>query len=439
MLAFLWLLLLGSMAQAQGGPAVVINEIMWAGNEYVELFNTTDEPVSLAGWNLRRQKIDQAEPEIIVGFAPTDLIAPSGYFLLQQTGATDLASNGSLPSHKLVDDGLLLQLTDITGQVIDEINQRGPWYAGSKKNGVTRAMERISWSSPGTAASSWQTYNASDLLGSRFGTPGQVNSIPIISSPTPTPSPSTSLGVNPSPTPKASPTPSSNVVYSTAIVINRFLPNSSGSDTTDEFIELKNTGPSSVDLTSWQLDDAEGGSPPYRIPAGVTLAAVAVRSFMAAETKLALNNNGDSVRLFSPDGKIRSQFSYEKTTKGQVFPEHVSAAVASATSTVAATTNSISSLTPVKSPLATTRQSPIPTSGAVAGTFSRATPLAVINVAPSTSPAQLAIASPISSSPQPSPNLDKGGLYKVGGLVLAAVAVFGLTSYKSWLPLIWSS
>ena len=119
--------------------------------------------------------------------------------------------------------------------------------------------------------------------------------------------------------------------FSDKIVINEILPNPEGSDVgeakalvdkelSEEFIELYNKGNSSVDLSSWQLDDEEGGSSPYTIENKI-IAAGEYLVFWRSETGLALNNNGgDSVRLLHPDGKIISEVTYQESAKeGQAY------------------------------------------------------------------------------------------------------------------------
>jgi len=107
--------------------------------------------------------------------------------------------------------------------------------------------------------------------------------------------------------------------YSDTVVINEFLPNPVGSDSAGEFVELKNTGDEEVDLEGWQIDDEEGGSTPYTIGEGVVLAAGQIKSFGRTETGIALNNNGDKVRLLDPAGEVRSSYSYDSATEGWAY------------------------------------------------------------------------------------------------------------------------
>lgn len=94
-------------------------------------------------------------------------------------------------------------------------------------------------------------------------------------------------------------------VYSSAIIVNELFPHpSTGTD--NEFIELYNSSNEDVDLSNWILDDIEGGSSPYLIPAGIIIKANSYLIFYKKETKISLNDDGDSARLFWPDSILAS-------------------------------------------------------------------------------------------------------------------------------------
>lgn len=79
----------------------------------------------------------------------------------------------------------------------------------------------------------------------------------------------------------------------------------------DEWIELYNPGTEEIDLHGWQLDDrAGGGSNRYTFPAGARLSAGDYGLYYQRQTGLALNNNGDDVRLIAPDGREVDRFAY---------------------------------------------------------------------------------------------------------------------------------
>ena len=80
-LALFFCLGLGTVARAYTVPSVVINEVMWDGDEYVELLNTTGSAISLASWKLNHQKPGGAVTTFVT-FGASDKIAANGYFLI---------------------------------------------------------------------------------------------------------------------------------------------------------------------------------------------------------------------------------------------------------------------------------------------------------------------------------------------------------------------
>lgn len=102
------------------------------------------------------------------------------------------------------------------------------------------------------------------------------------------------------------------------IKISEFLPNPIGSDEA-EFIEFFNSGAEEVDLSGLKLDDEEGGSRAYTISEGTIIGAGQYLVFGKQETKLALNNTSDAVRLFYPDGTIITEVFYENVPEGGAY------------------------------------------------------------------------------------------------------------------------
>lgn len=103
------------------------------------------------------------------------------------------------------------------------------------------------------------------------------------------------------------------------VLLNEFLPHprsdwdaSGASNAKDEFVELANVNAFAVDLTGYGLDDAEGGSKPYVIPASTTLLPGELRPFFRSETRIALNDDGDTVRLLGPQGQVLDSVTYER-------------------------------------------------------------------------------------------------------------------------------
>jgi len=274
--------------------AVVVNEIAWAGtsasssDEWLELYNPTASDIPLAGWLLA----DGGDLNILF---PVGLVIPSNrYLLLERTddnAVSDLPAD-LIYSGVLSNSGKTLTLRDPAGNVIDTANaDEGAWPGGSDSTYAT--MERINPSAADSDAN-WQsntglTVNGHDADGNPLrGTPRSANSY-------------------------SGPPPGG---YSSGVLINEFLPHpASGSE---EFIELFNTGGAAIDISGWQLDDASGGSSPYFIPLGTILQPGAFMAFFKSTTDLALNDDGDSVRLLHPDGSIADEVTYDRDPKENV-------------------------------------------------------------------------------------------------------------------------
>lgn len=107
--------------------------------------------------------------------------------------------------------------------------------------------------------------------------------------------------------------------FSNDIKITAFLPDPEGKDSELEWIELTNFGKTKVVLDWWWLDDAEGGSKPSLIPPNTVLEAGKSQRFLVTETKLALNNDGDTVRLFDPNLSLKDSVTYAKAPAGGIY------------------------------------------------------------------------------------------------------------------------
>ncbi|MBI2644329.1 MAG: lamin tail domain-containing protein [Candidatus Wildermuthbacteria bacterium] len=177
--AFFFSLLFGAplFVSAELGD-VVINEIVWMGSpvegveqkqwwryEWLELYNSAEQQVSLAGWavELSRDQLDFRIP--LAGNIPAQ-----GYFLIV---SSDKIANFDLSyenlTGKFVNTGQNVVLKNAQGEIVDEIDAAGGWYGGD--NETKFSMERRNPSEPGTDAKNWGTSIV------RVGTPRSQNSI----------------------------------------------------------------------------------------------------------------------------------------------------------------------------------------------------------------------------------------------------------------------
>jgi len=103
--------------------------------------------------------------------------------------------------------------------------------------------------------------------------------------------------------------------YSKDIIINEIVPQpENGSE--NEFIELYNAGDVEINLSNWQIDDISGGSSLYNIPARTQISPKGYATFYKFDTKISLNDSGDSARLIDPNGDEVYTILYDKAEKG---------------------------------------------------------------------------------------------------------------------------
>jgi len=101
------------------------------------------------------------------------------------------------------------------------------------------------------------------------------------------------------------------------LLISEFLPNPQGSDEA-EWIELFNNSAEALDLSNLFLDDAEGGSRPFSL-SGQIINPSEYLLVSRADSKIALNNSADSVRLITPAGPIIQEVIYEKSQEARSY------------------------------------------------------------------------------------------------------------------------
>lgn len=99
--------------------------------------------------------------------------------------------------------------------------------------------------------------------------------------------------------------------------LSEVLPNPKGRDEEKEFIEIYNPQDWPINLAGWRLERRTGAS---RYVFGSTV--VPAKSYLAIfrpTTKLALNNQGDQVKLFDATGQLISQVEYQTAKEGLAY------------------------------------------------------------------------------------------------------------------------
>jgi len=178
-------------ASFDGIPDVVINEVMWMGSagntsdEWIELRNTTENPVNLNGWTIEGAGSGTAAISL------SGTIQSNGYFLIANFTSDNSAINNSIG---VDDDNTSLslrnedggeQLTLKNGAItIDQTTTT--WPAGLNDTNK-QSMERNGTPGDGTVAGNWHTCtheSCNDGVywdtaeGLNYGTPKSNNSAP---------------------------------------------------------------------------------------------------------------------------------------------------------------------------------------------------------------------------------------------------------------------
>lgn len=167
-------LLYGTLS-AQGFNSVVVTEIMsdptpvvgLPDAEYLELFNRTNQSISLAGWRLTIGERASALPAVAI---------PAGGYLLVCSRTTSALLGGygplvGLTSFSLVNSGTTLTLRNAGGAMVHFMEFRDTWWPAAQRGGGY-ALEMIDTDNPCAGSENWRVSSAS-----AGGTPNQRNSV----------------------------------------------------------------------------------------------------------------------------------------------------------------------------------------------------------------------------------------------------------------------
>jgi hypothetical protein len=317
----------------EGAPkTVVISEVGWMGtaasssDEWIELYNTTNEVIHLDGWELRSLRYNGEDFYINLKIQLKGDISPrtstdpgdmSGYFLLEtRENAISNIPADQLYTGSLYNSGEILLLCspynlqpgspapcniNVKNKLVDFVNGSlttsgniKPWPAGSSS--TYGSMERKNWRSD--EETNYYTHTGDsprfgfDANGNAIkGTPRHPNWADTV---TATPRATYTPTRTPTPRPAAAP----------ILVINEVLAragtdwnNDGRVDIYDEFIEVMNAGTVNVSLSGYKLDDEKDlGSAPFSLPSQ-TLKPGEKAVFYGSQTGIRLEDSGDTVRL----------------------------------------------------------------------------------------------------------------------------------------------
>ncbi len=100
------------------------------------------------------------------------------------------------------------------------------------------------------------------------------------------------------------------------VIINEIFPNPKGNDSKSEWIELYNKEKLAVDLTNWKLSNQ---SKSYKIKKNTIIKPNGYLLFKREKTKIALNNNSDTIKLFDSVGNLINKVNYNKAFEDKSY------------------------------------------------------------------------------------------------------------------------
>lgn len=274
-------------------PGIVFSELLPdpvgkdADGEFIELRNEGVFDADLTGWIVASET---GRVYLIPG-----IVVAAGAYVHFPYSETKLG---------LTNSGAKLTLSDATGAEVDVVG-----YTGTVKEGQAYAKNDAgTWS--------WTP----------VATPGSVNVFPL-----PAIVPPTEAGATDSSSAASEPpagdhdvaaAPSAAVAVdaaaATMVGLSEFMPDPAGTDD-GEWIEIGNDGDGDASLAGWTLDDAVGGSEPFVLTVTDIVPAHGWLVLPKSRTGLALNNDGDSVRLFDTAGLAVEAIRYDRAMEGRSF------------------------------------------------------------------------------------------------------------------------
>ena len=170
---------------------IIFNELLPApytdGSEYIELYNRSQQTLSLTGLALATRKTDGSLSTLYPLSSITTALEPGGYALLSKLlsgveafyliSSPQVLHEVKLPV--LANNGatiVLLRRTDLT--VIDEVSYSPKWHDSAIKDPKGVALERMDPDRPTQDATNWHSAAAS----AGYGTPGYRNSQQLLPS-----------------------------------------------------------------------------------------------------------------------------------------------------------------------------------------------------------------------------------------------------------------
>lgn len=241
---------------------ISINEVCSSGTDWVELYNSTDKEVNLAGYRLQDDKGAAEEYTL-----PADKKIPArGFLVLEKEKDFAFGISGG---------GDAITLLDTEGAQADHV------AVPALEDGQTYA--RVA-----DGSGEWKVTSAGTKGSSNTGTPDQPDMSDL------------------------------------KLYINEVMSAPAGDDA--DFVELYNAEDRDIDLSGFQLQDDKGSAEAFTIPQGTVIPAKGIIVYeqvspgAGASFTFGLSSKGDKVTLLQADGKVVDEVATPAfTTKGSSY------------------------------------------------------------------------------------------------------------------------
>lgn len=247
-----------------------------ASDEFVEVYNNSNSDIDLAGWSLYYRSAtgtSWTKKATVV----TGTIKSKSFWTFASVIIADIKFSSGLSS-----SGGAIEIRDKAGLQVDQFG----WGSSQTYRG-----------SPASPSASGQSmYRIYDFTTSSFVSAGN-NFADFDLTDTPTPSKL--------PEPEKIEQDTEPIKYPQLELSEIFPdPASPQTDSEDEFIEIFNPTDTEADLSGWKLVDEAGNE--FLIK-DYMLEPLQRISFYPTETKITLNNTGDSIKLINPNGEVADE------------------------------------------------------------------------------------------------------------------------------------
>lgn len=248
-----------------------------ASEEFIEIYNTTNQDIDISGWSVYYKSATGTSwgKKAVIDLETKIQADDFWVFAANIAGDTQLTSG-------LSQSGGNLQIRDTQGNVIDQFG----WGGGNAALNVA-----ASEAEPGQSM-----YRLYDFVSSTMAnTEHNFNDFDITNIPTPGTFPAQEVAEEDLP-----------VQNYPSLQLSELFPDPSSpqTDTADEFIEIYNPNTFGVDLSGWKLRDEAGAEFIIKSKSVEPNARLAI---FITESKITLNNSGDSVQLIDPNGQVASE------------------------------------------------------------------------------------------------------------------------------------